>query len=384
MSRRDKDEEKREFHIERMRKAPPRRTRSTQGKKVDPKKAEKKILAPSKSSQQKPADAFIEKRESMKHEAHTLVSRLNDLPTRVNQVDHSIREVSTRISAIRAGGYYLPKQLEDHSNTLSERWTRANPELTNYSTEQQTRLLEKQSFLESVIQGSSSLADLLNHENSLTELSRDLTYVENSVNNSLHDYQSQYAEIDKEIRRAEYTAGNLSNTSIQWKSGEYPVYAAMITDMSNDKQGVLVFSSHRVLFEEEREEVIKKTLFFATEKRVVREVLLDQPIGSIDTIEKGRVGFFKGAGLFIKFKPQVGLDELKIDTRGDDDENIIHFHRLITSGQLEEKTEKEAETELPVPTRCENCSAPITEEVLMGQTSVKCKYCGSIISLRRR
>ena len=112
----------------------------------------------------------------------------------------------------------MPKQIEANSEQLVERWTSANPELTSYSTHQYSALLAKQRFLESSILSSVSLADLLLHENTLRDLSRDLIIAENSVSTGLQEYQSQYAEIDKEIRRAEITACNLSNTSIQGPS----------------------------------------------------------------------------------------------------------------------------------------------------------------------
>jgi hypothetical protein len=94
------------------------------------------------------------------------------------------------------------------------------------------------------------------------------------------------------------------------------------------------------------------------------------------------VGFFKGAGLFFKFKPQTGLDELKIDTSGNEDEKIIHFYQYIISGEAEkELTPIQKEADPGAPIKCPNCSAPYGEEVLRGQTSVKCIYCGTVIKL---
>jgi hypothetical protein len=144
----------------------------------------------------------------------------------------------------------------------------------------------------------------------------------------------------------------------------------------------LALTNLRILFEEIKEEVIRKNLIFATEKKTIREVILDQPIGSIDVIEKGRVGFFKGAGLFFKFKPQTGLEELKIDTTGNDDDKIIHFYNYVISGEAEKELEPVKETiEDNVPVTCPICSAPYREEILKGQTSVKCIYCGAVIKI---
>ncbi len=382
MSKRNKDEEEREIHIERRREVPPMRKGRIQEKKVDQKESARQRVYQSRTpAPQKTTDDFPEKQESMKREVNSLVFRVNNLPSKVNQVDGSIKDISNRITAVRAGGYFLPKQLDQQSNKLYEKWSKAAPDLSNYSTQQSNLLKQKQNILESNIQSSNSITDLNQYADTLSNLSRDLFLIENTVNSGLQEYQSQFDQLNKDLQRAEETAKNLSNTSIQWKNNEYPVYATKINDLTNEKQGILTLSNLRVLFEEEKEEVIKKTLFFATEKRTIREVLLDQPIGSIDAIEKGRVGLFKGAGLFIRFKSQIGLDELKIDTRSDDDEDIIHFYNLIVSGQLENETETHEESNITAPTQCPICSAPFTDEILKGQTSVKCRYCGSVIKV---
>ena len=76
------------------------------------------------------------------------------------------------------------------------------------------------------------------------------------------------------------------------------------------------------------------------------------------------------------------MDELKIDTSGDEDDQIIHFYNYIISGEAEEELEPVKDvTKKDVPVVCPTCSAPFQEEILRGQTSVKCIYCGSIIKL---
>ena len=382
MSKRKRDEEKREIHIERRREAPPMRAGKVQEKMTENRTdARRRMYESKQATHTDTSDNLSTKRDSLSREVNSLVFRVNNLPSRVNQVDNSIKGISNRITAVKAGGYYLPKNLEEESEQLIEKWSQAAPEITGYSTQQSHSLLQKQNILESDIQRSNSLNDLNQNELNLSNLTQSLVLIEGALNSRLQDYQSQYSQLNKELLRAEETSKNLSNTSIQWKSNEYPIYATKIMDLTNNKEGILTLSNYRILFEEEKEEVIKKTLFFATEKRTIREVLLDQPIGSIDNIEKARVGLFKGAGLYIKFKPQTGLDEIKIDTRSDDDQDIIHFYNQIITGNIESETKTGTTSTVNVPTQCPNCSAPFTEDILKGQTSIKCNYCGSVIKL---
>ena len=84
----------------------------------------------------------------------------------------------------------------------------------------------------------------------------------------------------------------------------------------------------------------------------------------------------------MKFKPQTDLAELKIDTDGNDDDKIIRFYNYVISGEAEKEFEPiQDDIDKNIPVSCPNCSAPYGEEILKGQTSVKCNYCGTVIML---
>ena len=380
MSKRKSDEEKREAYIERRRAAPPRRGT---GKRRSENITTKKVSTREKKFEknQRTTDSFYEKRELLRREVSNLAFKANNIPSKVNQVNDNISELTSRINSVKTGGYFIPKSLEEQSNELLNKWSQAEQDLANYGTRQSNLLLQKQANLESSILNTSSINELLQYENNLKNLARDLALVESTLNSNLNDYQDQFNQINKELLRAEDTQKNLMGTSIQWKNGEFPVYSTRIDDLTNNREGILTLSNLRIFFEAEKEEIIKKTLFFATEKRTIRDVIINQPIGAIETIEKARVGFLKGAGLYIKFKPQTGIDELKIDTRSDDDQDIVYYYNLIQTGQLEGNFQPEKGSSINMPTICPICSAPFTDEILRGQTSVRCNYCGSVIKL---
>jgi DNA-directed RNA polymerase subunit RPC12/RpoP len=318
----------------------------------------------------------------MKTDLNSLSFRTRNLPERVNQLDNDINMIQSRIQKIRSSRYHSQKGLDQVSQDLARTWGNSSPSIRSYSQEQSSQLVRRQNSLEAQVDGAGSLSELLALGVLISDLTRDLGSAENSISGQMDDYRAQYQTLDRDLRVAEETVANLANTVIAWKNNEHPVLAVKVQDMTNDKQGVLTLTNLRILFEEVGEEVIRRNLLFATEKKTVREVLLDQPIGSIEVIEKGRVGFFKGAGLYIRFKPQTGLDELKIDTSGDEDDQIIHFYNYIVSGEAERELGPIEETqEDHVPVVCPTCSAPYQEEILRGQTSVKCIYCGSVIKV---
>ena len=49
--------------------------------------------------------------------------------------------------------------------------------------------------------------------------------------------------------------------------------AVKIHDLTNDRHVILALTNLRILLEEVKEEVIRKKLFFATEKKTIREVV---------------------------------------------------------------------------------------------------------------
>ena len=390
MAKEKRDEKKREMYIERRREPSTfkKRKNGERAARTPKKRPEKKRSTATRSTATRvrkppPAkDEFSGKLVSMKSELNALSFKSRNIQSSVNQLDENINGISTRVQNIRSNKYYSQKNLENMSKTLSETWKTISPSIESFGFEQANIVSQRQRDLESSLNRSNSLSELERLSYQLSTINHEVINIENLIQGRLDEYRKQYHVIDSELRLAEETISNLSNTSINWKNNEFPVLAVKIHDLTNDRHGVLTLSNNRILFEEVKEEVIRKNFLFTTEKKTTRDVVLDQPIGSVDEIEKGRVGFFKGAGLYLKFKPQTDLDELKIDTDGNDDDKIIRFYNYVISGEAEKEFEPiQDDIDKNNPVSCPNCSAPYGEEILKGQTSVKCIYCGTSIML---
>jgi len=135
-----------------------------------------------------------------------------------------------------------------------------------------------------------------------------------------------------------------------------------------------------------QEIVLKKRLFVVTEKKIMREVIVQKPIGMVTSLSKGKVGFFKGSGLFIKFASEAGIPEMKIDTTDQDAKWATNTYKYIISGQADKELAATAPSEseeqkAPQLIICPICSAPYTEKIYRGQTSINCEYCGTAIQL---
>jgi hypothetical protein len=334
-----------------------------------------------RSSGTESRDEFTEKLSSMRSELSALSFRVGRLPEHISRLDNDITGIPERIQRIQKNRINHLSSIDQTGGELSETWGHIRETVERNSLEQRDNLLRRQKILESSIQNTDSITELAKLGYQLSELGRNLDTAENSISGQLGGYQSKYAQIDRELKAAEFTINNLEGSSIEWKQGEHPILAVEVKDLTKDDNGVLTLSNQRVLFEKVSEEVLKRNLLFATEKKTVHTVTLDEPIGSIDVIEKGRVGFFKGAGLFVRFKAHLGLKELKIDTSGNEDTRIIQAYNYIVSGEAEQDIGLGDESEPNGLVACPTCSAPYQEEILLGQTSVKCIYCGTVIKV---
>ena len=379
---------RREIHIERRRLNRETKLPSPQSKRVKrkPRAGKRRKSNVSKQSTQRPSGAeqrndFTEKLSSMRSELSALSFRVNRLPEHISRLDNDINGIPERIQRIQKNRINHLQSIDLTSDELAKTWDHIRETVERNSLEHRDNLLRRNSIIESSIQNTDSITELTKLGFQLSELDRDLNTVEKSVSGQLGDYQSKYTQIDTELKTAELTINNLEGSSIEWKRGEYPILAVEVKDLTKDDNGVLTLSNQRVLFEKVSEEVLKRNILFATEKKTVHTVTLDEPIGSIDVIEKGRVGFFKGAGLFIRFKEHLGLNELKIDTNGNEDTRIIQAFNYIVSGEAEQDIGLGDELEEKGLVACPTCSAPYQQEILLGQTSVKCIYCGTVIKV---
>jgi hypothetical protein len=189
------------------------------------------------------------------------------------------------------------------------------------------------------------------------------------------------------LRKAERTVALVSQASFPWEEGETPIFASKVKDLNNDLQGFITLTNRRFILEHEKEIILKKRLFIVTEKKTVREVAINKPIGMVTQLVHGKVGFFKGSGIFMTFTPESRLPEMKFDTTGEEAEWMTQSYTYIMSGGADDELatltpQTPADQTGPQLLTCQMCGAPYTDQIYRGQTSVNCHYCGAVITLR--
>ena len=326
---------------------------------------------------------------SMLNEVNSIKMLFNDAESRISKIDNTISQLPARIKSIRDMNYLMQINLEDEQLKAADMWATTGPYIKSDVNNNAASLRAEISSLERDISSrrSTSTYDV----NALTQVSsrintqRSLAYNFSSiVQSKLNPINSILTSIERGLEEAENTVKLTSSASFQWKEGETPVISLPAKEMNEDLNGILTLTNQRIIYENEKEVVLKKTLFFVTEKKIERQVSIEKPIGAVSRISKGQVGFFEGSGLFIEFKQDD--TQLKLDTNDADADILIKYYNLITSGQIDDEIGKtKTEVEKPAETRiisCPYCGAPYTDEIYRGQTTVQCKYCNTRISIQ--
>jgi predicted nuclease with TOPRIM domain len=336
--------------------------------------------------------AYNERVNRLSAEISIISQQVNSATARIESFDGQIQSLPGRITRIRQGNYRLLTHLETDQTVLSEDWMRLSPELrTNTSLKGEvfrTRVRDLQQALTYRLGGADyNLGNLQEIESGIPKLRLTLSEMQSSIVTALSPLEEKYENIDGDLRRVESTVSILDGASFPWEAGETPILATKAKDLNSDLEGFITLTNLRFIFEHEKEIVLKKTLFVVTEKKIVREVMVQKPIGMVTRLVHGKVGFFQGSGLFIEFASETGIPEMRFDTTGQDAESVTKSYNYIISGQADKELAAvaptvAAEQEAPRLVTCPVCGAPYREKIYRGQTSVNCKYCRAVISLQ--
>ena len=335
--------------------------------------------------------AYMNRIDLINGQAQSLNSNLNAIGGRIANVDSSLNGLPARILQLRNMNYRLMPSLEKDTSSLSEKWLASKPGVTELMNSYTPSLISEIRILTLELSqrrydSSFEPMNLVSYESRVASLGSRISSLVGRVSSEIGDTESRMALINENVSVAENTINLTRSSSFAWKEGESPVISVRAKDLNKDVEGILSLTNLRFIYETEKDVVLKKTLFIATQKKKVRETAVDRPVGMVNEITKGRVGILAGQGLYITFKPESGLQEMKLDTKGNDTDLFIRFHNLISSGQADRELaslEPETKAEKNLPTVCPRCGAPYIGEIFRGQTSVQCRYCGTTIPISR-
>lgn len=324
-------------------------------------------------------------------------SAISEARKNVASLDSATSSLPSRLSSIRGSGYLALGNLETDIELLSKSWSELAPSikltLANNvepltvqvnSLQSEARLLRSQINSGNIMNSQMSLSRLSTSASSL----RSRVYTEaNKVNSPIRELFSKVDNIDENMEIAEKTLAFFSQANFPLKEDESPILAYDGKILKGDKsEGTLYFTNYRFIFEVKKEVVLEKKFFIVTKKRTERTVSIDKPIGAIEEISKGRVGFLAWTGIYVRFKKSAGQEEIQFDVEGKEADNITKFFDYIIKGDADRDITKNRGTTKTENIQkrliqCSKCYAPYTREVYRGQKTVQCEYCGAQILL---
>ncbi len=335
------------------------------------------------------------KLRSIQSELSSASGAINDVQSKLAYVEGAMGSLSSRLAMVRGRGYCAMGHLEMGVDLLNKRWIESAPLLKQAFLNNvqpltaQIRSVEAEALrLRREIDGgniafSQNLASRLSMDSSSLR-TRSVSEA-SKVSAPLNELTSSINALDRDLKVAEKTVELFSQATFPLKQNESPVFAIEGKIMKGDKsEGTLCFTNQRFIFEGKKEVVLEKKFFIATKKKIERAVLIEQPIGALQEISKGRVGLIAWTGVYIRFKPERQLEETPFDVKGWEADVITRFFSYIVGGEADRdiatiRGVPAAEAPIIHVARCSHCGAPYTREIYKGQTSVQCEYCGTSI-----
>jgi hypothetical protein len=343
-------------------------------------------------------EALYSQLRSIESELSSASGAISEVESKLALIEGAMGSLPSRLATVRGRGYAAMGHLEKSIELLTTKWKDSAPLLKQAFIDNvqplttQIRMLEAEArrLRTEIDHGniiySQSVATRLRIEASSVK-ARTISEA-SKVIAPLNELTASINAIDRDLKIAEKTVELFSQASFPLKQEECPVLAIEGKIMTGEKSdGTLYFTNQRFIFEGKREVVLEKKLFIVTKKKVERAVFIEQPIGALQEISKGRVGLIAWTGIYIRFKPERGLAETPFDVKDWEADVITRFFNYIIGGEADRDiaairgvTVKEAPAIQIV--RCLNCGAPYTREIYKGQTSVQCEYCGASIPIR--
>lgn len=340
-------------------------------------------------------EALYSRLNSIESELSSASGAITNVESKLARIDGAMASLPSRLATVRGRGYAAMGHLEKSIDILTKKWMEVSPTIKQsfYSNIQpltaQIRALQSEAQR---LRSGVSFGVLVLGWASVGRLSAEASTLKARVmaetakiNASLGEFLGSIDAIDRDLRMAEKTMELFSFASFPLKPDESPVLAIEGKIMAKDKyEGTLYFTNQRFIFEGKKEVVLEKKLFIAAKKKMERTVLIEQPIGALQEISKGRVGLVAWTGVYIRFKPERRLEETPFDVKDWEADVITRFFQYIIGGEADRDiatikgiTPKEAPAIRVV--RCPHCGAPYTKEIYKGQTSVQCEYCRTSI-----
>jgi predicted nuclease with TOPRIM domain len=354
-------------------------------------------------TEQSPQDKLNSKMRWIRGKVQTLQSdvRFVSLSDQVEDLDSDVNKLRERVRELRVKGYVFGKGLETRAQDYARRWVQLKPSVCSQIDIQAPALQRELAALTAQLNQIEAntanpgvaLPMAERFEKTLETFASKVSAAQRAVSGSFDSFQGEVTRTKQELDRIEWSMAQIAEACFKLlpaESGILAVKARYSRDAGMDKEdpkGVLYLTDQRLIFEQKEEKATKKFLFIATEKEKVQNQLLDTAIALIEKIETMKKGLFKNEDhLTLTFKHGAPVRMAWFHLDGQDCsawQGLIN--RAATHDFDQDRVvavdQKAVEKVRSAPTKCPNCGAPMTQQVLRGMDSIRCEYCQHAIRL---
>ncbi|OQB27323.1 MAG: hypothetical protein BWY10_01463 [Chloroflexi bacterium ADurb.Bin180] len=343
-------------------------------------------------------------------EVNALQREINELQAKVRlkRVRDSLEDLQSKIAAmpgrlkdLRARGYPFEKALEAKAEELGRHFDSIRSSVMTQIDQQSLNLERSMRPIEDdfrrlmgQVSSPEAARPLLNQvKSAVSSLEGKVEAVAGTINGMFDELGRQMRDIENRVGKADWTLKQLSEAGFRLLPTEAPIRAVKATWVKGEKadkddpQGVLYLTDQRLLFEQKQDVATKKVLFITTKKERVQNLLLETPVGTIDSAKASKRGLLGHEDhLEVKFTYDAAVPLAHFHLDGQDSNEWqgllgkAKAHEFDTD-RVTPVDQAAVEKVRTAPTACPYCGGAITTQIVRGMDSIKCEYCGKLIRL---
>jgi hypothetical protein len=246
-------------------------------------------------------------------------SSFGDIQNEILNLDSSLNTLIELLEKVRKQGYPFQGDLDEGAYQAVGRWeslrertiTTAEQQAANFQSRLPT-LNPQIDRLNAVLHSPTAAGPVLRStrtqiDNMVSEIDR----IDRSLKEQYSPIETQARELSRRLNEIQWAITQLPEARFGLEKGEDLVIAVSTRwdkDGKDDPEGVLYLTNRRLIYERKQKVATKKVLFITTATEMVHEVLIDQPLSSIQIVKSEGKGFLGHQDyIFVQFtEPKLG------------------------------------------------------------------------------
>ncbi|MBI5028920.1 MAG: hypothetical protein HZB51_00155 [Chloroflexi bacterium] len=323
---------------------------------------------------------------------------MSGLADSIGDLDALLAHLPDEIQQMRAQGYAFKGYLEKKTQVLMDQWREVKPSAQLQMQAVSRELSYEVDRLDSDFRNLQAwmFTDPNRACGELEVLKRAVDLAANKANNEASKIRSSFDNISSNASQTKTQVADAVNclkliaeASFKLYPNEDPVDAVKaqwLQDGKNGPKGFLFVTDARLLFEQREDVAKEKVLFITTKKERVQKLLIDVPVGAAQKLaesESGALMWHKEL-LDVSFVEGTPIRKAQFKLEEDSAAWVALINRVVSGDIDKERVTPKAAAAAPAktaPTKCPTCAANLDTPIVKGMQSVKCPYCGTVITL---